>query len=421
MPSSAPPGFHIGRIVSGTAWPPHLDPIDRLAAIPSLGSDRLAREVDERDVVLGFESSCGRRTPICARASADRTVWSFDPADWIRGLLAEAYVATWKRPLPSRLPGVNYSRAPHWLKGLLEGVQSPRAEDGGRARGFPGLPFDSLVDRVRALCAALACGAPPAPAALWPGGRRAAVTVTHDVDTSWILDRKRSSLLGRMLEGEASLGFKGAWYVVADRVRSAAHEAALRAIRGAWHEIGAHGWNHDAKLEFLSASGQEWRMRRIGERLAGAGIEGIRTPWYCRSPRLFEVLSRHFGYDSSVPNASGFFSSGGHSGCCTAFPYEPRAGFSELPMTLPPDTALAPGARAGALRKIADEVIALGGVVVVTLHPQPHQSGNAAGLRAHLAFLEQLVEDYGEALWHATPRQIVARYRGALAEGQLTR
>ena len=49
--------------------------------------------------------------------------------------------------------------------------------------------------------------------------------------------------------------------------------------------------------------------------------EGRRTPCYSRSPQLFERLSDHFRYDSSVPNASGVFSTGSNSGCCTIFPY----------------------------------------------------------------------------------------------------
>jgi peptidoglycan/xylan/chitin deacetylase (PgdA/CDA1 family) len=242
------------------------------------------------------------------------------------------------------------------------------------------------------------------------------VTLTHDVDTGWILDDRRSALLREILDAESSLGFRGAWYVTAQQLSTRRHGKALESLLDAGCELGAHGWNHDARLNYLSAERQEGRMRRIAARFAGRAVAGMRTPWYCRSEQLHRVLGRHFQYDSSVPNASGFFSSETNSGCCSFLPYRTRSGIMELPMTLPPDTAIDGKAGYDELLRCADPILALGGVVVVTMHPQPHQSGSPAALRRYLHFLEQLAERCSDRAWRATPREIVRHYEDALLD-----
>jgi hypothetical protein len=150
-------------------------------------------------------------------------------------------------------------------------------------------------------------------------------------------------------------------------------------------------------------------MEEIAARMDGLGVRGMRTPWYARSRALFAAIAGRFAYDSSVPNASAFFSARTRSGCCTLFPYEAAPGLVEVPMTLPPDTALPAARRRRVLGEIADAIVARGGVVVVTFHAQPHQSANEAGLSAHLGLLRELRERHGRALWGATPAEIAAR------------
>jgi peptidoglycan/xylan/chitin deacetylase (PgdA/CDA1 family) len=222
--------------------------------------------------------------------------------------------------------------------------------------------------------------------------------------------------LRELVEGEQRLGFPGAWYATARRVDRRRHADSLALLLGAGHELGAHGWCHDGKLEYLSRARQERRMQRAAARLAGLPVSGIRTPWYARSVALDAVLAAHFRYDTSVPNASTFFSRGSASGCASVLPFAGAAGLRRLPMTLPPDTALAPAEMEATLLALAGQIIAAGGVVVATLHPQPHQSGNAAGLARWLGFLEALHARHGHELWAATPAAVVERYCGSLPQ-----
>lgn len=396
--------LRFGRLRSGPAWPSGLPPLDRFAAAPPA-----PRPSDAGDAVLLFAPADGAPEPLCVRRPDGEAAWRVDPVAWTRALLDEDYVRGWKRPLPSRLPFVDYSRAPFAVKRVLARLQDPSREGPPPELPFPELPVDDLADRLRALCARLA-GSQAAPPP-WPAGARAAVAVTHDVDSSWILDPARAAFLARLVGGESELGFPGAWYVVARELRLPAHEPALRRIREAGHELGAHGLRHDGKLQYLRPEAQAERIEEIAERMAGLGVRGMRTPWYARSRALFAAIARRFAYDSSVPNASGFFSARTRSGCCTLLPYEAAPGLIEVPMTLPPDSALPVERRRRALGEIAGEIVARGGLVVVTFHPQPHQSAHEAGLAAHLGLLRDLRERHGESLWCATPGEIAERHR----------
>ena len=161
-------------------------------------------------------------------------------------------------------------------------------------------------------------------------------------------------------------------------------------------------------------------MQRIRARFEELGLplRGMRTPWYGRSEGLFSVLARHFAYDSSVPNASGFFSNRTNSGCCTLFPYRSGGGLWELPMTLPPDTSLHPADGYERLLETTRAIAARGGVAVVTLHPQPHQSANREGLDRYFAFLKRLCEPRAPRLWQATPLEITRHYEGHVSSGE---
>jgi hypothetical protein len=234
---------------------------------------------------------------------------------------------------------------------------------------------------------------------------RAQGTVRWAVDPSqWIEGCSRSATC-------AAGG--GACYVTASRLDRSRHGAALERILAAGHDAGPHGWNHDARPAYREGADQQRRMERARARFAGPPVAYTRTPWYARTPQLLEILARDFRYDSSVPNASGFFSATTRSGCCSVFPFRHPCGLLELPMTLPPDTALPRGEECERLLPLCDRIVELGGAIVATLHPQPHQAGNERGVAAHADFLEALRARHGDSLWSATPGAIVGRCAAA--------
>lgn len=401
-------GLCFGWLSPGPGWPAGLERLERFAAAPVAGP---GGSLVAGDAVLWFAEPGREPRALCARTPAGDSVWSVDPRAWIRALLAEEYVEGWSRPLPTRVPFFNYARTPFFVKRAFARLQDPAREGPPPRLPFPELPFDDLADRLRRLCAWLAWGSAEADRELWPNGARAALTLTHDVDTGWILEPARAALLARILDAEIRHGFQGAWYVVADRLDPSRHAPALERIRAAGHELGAHGWNHDGRLQYLDPEQQAARMAKIRQRFAGVEPLGMRTPWYARSPGLFDAMAGRFAYDSSVPNASAFYSRWTRSGCCTLLPWAPRPGLVEIPMTLPPDTAVPADRRRAVLASIAERIVERGGVVVSTLHPQPHQSANEVGLEAYFGLLRDLRERLGGSLWCATPFEIAERCR----------
>ncbi|MFP8877952.1 MAG: hypothetical protein VCE43_00020 [Myxococcota bacterium] len=397
------------HVRSGPAYPEFLPPLDRVVPLPGLtGAEPAGAE--DASVILSYLDDRGDWRPLC---TVEHSVvhWRLDPLLWIQAILSEEYVVRWTRPLVSRVPLVNYARAPQRLKGALQRGAQP---DGAGTRAcevdFPQLPLDDFVDLLRRLCAALCWGQQPEICDLWPEGRRAAVTITHDVDTGWIFLRRNHGQFRQILDAETSLGFRGGWFIPAAFYHRGRHGAAVRELVQAGHELGSHGWNHDAKLRYQSARRQRRRLGRIAGRFAPRCVEGMRTPWYSRCSQLFEQLASHFRYDSSVPNASGIFSTGSNSGCCTVFPYRAVDGLVELPLTLPPDDVVDPAAGYALERQATDAIVERGGVVVVILHPQPHQSANPEGIAHFTSFLRWLQSTHGQQLWSATPAEIVNRY-----------
>ena len=415
VPTAPARDHRIARLVAGEAWPTVLAPIDRIAPIPVAAHSDMPPAAEGGVPVLYVEAEDGSRVPLCVVRPGGTVAWGVDPADWIEGILTERYVRGWIRPLPSRLPFFNYSHLPHAVKGLFQRFQDPRRQPSVKPVEFPCVPLDDFVDVIRRLCHTLAFGREPEVDRLWPHGHRAAITVTHDVDTSWILDGKRGSLLREILARETSLGLKGAWYVPGVQLHPARHAAAIARIAAAGHELGCHGWNHDGKLEYLPPARQVRRMERIAARFRGLGLLGMRTPWYCRSPDLSQVMARYFAYDTSIPTTSAFFASRCNTGCCTIFPWEPAPGLIELPLTLPPDTAVAPGDGWETVLGLAEAIVARGGVIVVILHPQPHQSATPEGLRGYFGFLEELVSRFRGRLWSGTPAEVVRCYAAAIS------
>jgi hypothetical protein len=268
--------FSFGRIVSGDAWPSWLPRVSRSVAVPGVpasgapGGSGVPKAPDRR-VVAWFEGEGGERFGLCWLESPERVRWNVDPVDWIRGILSEAYVVDWKRPVTSRILLANYSRLPRFVKGMAQGAIADPSREVAKRVPFPQLPLDDLVEMIRTLCFSLCFGSAPDTSGLWPHGCGAAVTLTHDLDTSWILAERRRRMLQELIDAEVGMGYRGAWYVTANRLSTRRHASALRTIGDAKHELGPHGWNHDSKLSYLAPWRQERRMRKARRRFDGLG------------------------------------------------------------------------------------------------------------------------------------------------------
>src|SRR5947207_10040445 len=152
----------------------------------------------------------------------------------------------------------------------------------------------------------------------WPGGHRAALALTFDVDAesailavdvayaarlSTMSHQAYGPRVGvpRILRMLERTGVRGTFFVpglTADR-----HPATVEAIAAAGHEIAHHGYSH-VPYHALSAGGQRRDVERgleSLERITGRRPDGFRAPWWeltDSTPALLAELG--FGWDSSM-------------------------------------------------------------------------------------------------------------------------
>ncbi len=149
----------------------------------------------------------------------------------------------------------------------------------------------------------------------WPGGARVAVGLSFDFDNETIPLRDGNHSVSQMSQGEygARAGLPRVLDLLA-RHRVAAsffvpavsgllHEAEVKRIVAAGHEIGLHGWIHERNSQLDAATERDLltRSRDTLERLAGRRPVGMRTPSWDYSPHTI-AIARELGllYDSSL-------------------------------------------------------------------------------------------------------------------------
>ncbi len=274
-----------------------------------------------------------------------------------------------------------------------------------------------IVDRVRA-------GRDLSPKA-WPGGARVAVGLSFDFDNETVTLRDGRESVSQLSQGEygARAGLprvlrllekhklKASFFVPA--VSALLHEAGMKAIVEAGHEVGLHGWIHERNSQLDEATERELMQRASTtlERIAGRRPVGMRTPSWDYSPQTIR-LARELGllYDSSLMSDDRPYevvAAGQPTGVVQLpvewilddAPYFSMDRFSTVRPTLNQDEVFA------IWKGEFDVAYEEGGLFILTMHP--HISGH----RSRAAMLERLVLHMKSkpGVWFATHEQI-ARY-----------
>jgi hypothetical protein len=275
----------------------------------------------------------------------------------------------------------------------------------------PNLPY--VVPWLRRLAHVAATNTPGSacsttPMTKWPEGHQAAFAITHDVDTDWIF--KHPEWLDRICRLEERYGLRGAWYCVPRNSSHRQAEFAMQALRDRGCELGCHGYNHDAKLPLLKGPAFQKRLETIQRFRDRWQMRGFRSEWLFRTPEFLTAIGACFDYDSSIPAVNPLFSSRSFNGCGTCHPFQTHGGLWELPLSIPmdEDRHLLPQDEASFWATLAvrsEQVIECGGLIVMTLHPQPHQMANEKVLRQVEMVLERIATR--EDLWLARPDEVV--------------
>lgn len=254
----------------------------------------------------------------------------------------------------------------------------------------------------------------------WPEGKRFAFVLTHDVEGP-----DGYAKCERLRRIEAAYGFRSSFNFIPEGDYHV--EPALRdRLSNEGFEVGVHDLHHDGKL-FSSRAGFVEKARRINHYLRTWRSEGYRSGFMLR--RLDWLHDLDIAYDASTFDTDPFEPQ--PDGAGTIFPYwipardragaaatsgaRPRAGYVELPYTLPQDSTLFLILRDGGperwLRKL-DWVATHGGMALVNVHPDylrfpgEPESARTFDVAHYIRLLEHVRTTHAGEYWQALPREL---------------
>ncbi len=245
----------------------------------------------------------------------------------------------------------------------------------------------------------------------WPGGKKFALVLTHDVDTAKGQERCRE-----FIRIERELGFTASYNFVPERYKV---DAALRNyLTDNGFEVGVHGLNHDG-LYFTSEKIFRERKVRINRYLKDWKSVGFRTPSMLHNLEWLHGLD--IKYDSSTFDTDPFEPQ--PDGVGTIFPFwvpgqNGDSGYVEIPYTLPQDFLLfilLEQKSVDIWKKKLDWIAEKGGMALMLTHPDYIGFGDGIGgpeeypVNYYSEILRYVRDRYHGQYYHVLPRDI-ARY-----------
>lgn len=248
----------------------------------------------------------------------------------------------------------------------------------------------------------------------WPGGKKFAVVLTHDVEGPDGLVRCRE-----LAERERELGFRSSFNFIPEGSYNVSAE--LRDwLTHEGFEVGVHDLQHDGRL-FTSKPDFTRKAERINHYLRAWGARGFRAGFMLRNLEWLHQLD--IQYDCSTFDTDPFEPQPDSAGTIFPFWMPPpignggtrSKGYVELPYTLPQDSTLYLLHREGSndiWREKLEWVASHGGMVLVNVHPDYlHFQGKGPApqrtvLEHYLDLLQFLQNRFPDAYWHALPHQV---------------
>jgi len=247
----------------------------------------------------------------------------------------------------------------------------------------------------------------------WPGGKKFALVLTHDVESSNGVAKCRA-----LMQLEKTLGFRSSFNFIPEGEYRVAPELRAELVRDGF-EVGVHDLRHDGKL-YWPRSDFSANARSINNYLADWGARGFRSGFMLHDRDCLHELE--IEYDASTFDTDPFEPQ--PEGVSTIFPFwvaRPQGGgYVELPYTLPQDSTLFVVLKEKTLdiwKKKLDWIARRGGMVLVNVHPDYVGFGGgklkASEFPATLyeEFLKHVKEKYGDSFWPALPHEVAAWYR----------
>jgi peptidoglycan/xylan/chitin deacetylase (PgdA/CDA1 family) len=233
----------------------------------------------------------------------------------------------------------------------------------------------------------------------WPEGARAAVILTHDVESADGLANAAT-----IAEWEEHHGFRSSFNIVSDWYPVDMDQ--VHRLEGRGHEIGSHAIHHDRSL-FASRDAFERQLPMLARAAETLGAVGFRSP---ATHRVVDWLAElPFAYDCTMAHSDPYEPMPG--GTATLWPFF-HGDVVELPLTVPQDHTLFNllGHRDSSLwRSQLDQIVSCGGLVQILTHPDPEYLGRPSIARAYLELLRTIAER--DDVWVPLPREVAAWWR----------
>lgn len=261
----------------------------------------------------------------------------------------------------------------------------------------------------------------------WPGNKKFAVVITHDVEGTRGLERCED-----LMQIDKELGFRSSFNFVPEGEYKLSRKFRERMVQLGF-EIGLHDLHHDGKL-FNSRETFRCHSKVINHYLKQWEVVGFRAGFMLNQPDWLHDLE--IQYDASSFDTDPFEPQ--PEGQKTIFPYwvtkyrhhgerskikhqkpatQPSVheGYAELPYTLPQDSTLfvlLREKRPSIWLKKVDWIARHGGMVLVNVHPDYIQFKNDAAcwrsypVSHYIELLEHLAEIYHEQFWQPLPKEM---------------
>jgi hypothetical protein len=254
----------------------------------------------------------------------------------------------------------------------------------------------------------------------WPGGKRFALVLTHDVETG--VGVSRCEALASL---EKNRGFRSAFAFVPLRYQTP--ERLRRILVDEGFEIMVHGLYHDGK-DFRDRQTFEKRRGPMNDFLRSWETRGFATPSMLHD--LSWISELDVDYAISTYDIDPFEVQSCQFGRIFPFWVQPpggeRDGFVELPYTLPQDFTMFVLLRekSNAIwRQKLDWIADKGGMALIKTHPD-YMSFDASDKQAdrypvdlYTDFLDYVRERYGNEVWLARPSEAARFWREIRVEG----
>ncbi len=265
-----------------------------------------------------------------------------------------------------------------------------------------------------------AAGAPPFWEG-WPGDKRFALVLTHDVESS--AGHAKCVELAAM---EMTMGFRSSFNFVIEGYEVSPELRRYLVANG--YEVGIHGVYHDGK-DFKTRRIFEKRATIINRRLKEWQAEGFRAPaMYCRHDWLHELAIE---YDSSTFDTDPFELEA--TAVRTIFPFAVNGGqngaqYVELPYTLPQDFTLFVLLKEKSIstwKEKLDWIVKHGGMALIITHPDYMDFGTRRArlgqypVEYYKQFLDYVNSRYGGQYWNVLPREIARFWKERHKDGKL--